>query len=132
MDPQGEHRVARVVALPVDVAVERVEPPDLGARRGGRPVDDPQVAPQRAVEPAPRVGAEVGVLVDAGRHARIGELEEERARPGPEQQHRLAVQAPRLRLGPEHAGIGVVRIHAGTIAREPWTRGGSGWCASGP
>ena len=48
VDPQRQLRVARRVARPGDPAMERVEPPDLGAGRGRRPVDDRQVAPQRA------------------------------------------------------------------------------------
>ena len=85
----------------------------------GRAVDDPLVAPERAVEAAPRVLPEVGVLVDAGRDRRVRELEQERPRARAEQQHRLAIELPRLRSGPEHPdGLGL-RIHAGTISREP-------------
>ena len=45
---------------------------------------------------APRVGAEVGVLVDAGRDERMRDLEQERPRAGAQQEHRLAVERPRL------------------------------------
>ena len=77
----------------------------ISARAAGRrAVDDPQVAPQRAVEPAPWIGPEVGVLVDAGRDRRVGELQQQRARPGAEQQHRLAIEPPRLGPGAEHPG----------------------------
>ena len=85
--------------------MERVEPADLGPGRGGRAVDDAQVAPQRAVEAAPRVGPEVGVLGDAGRDRRVGDLQEQGARPGAEQQHRLAVEAPGLGAGAEQPGV---------------------------
>ena len=45
-------------------------------------IDDPQVAPERAIQSAPRVRPEVRVLVDAGRVAWIRKLEEQRPRPG--------------------------------------------------
>ena len=53
------------------------------------------------------------MLVDAGRDGRVGELEQQRPRAGAEQQHRLAIEAPGLRSGPEHPdGLGL-HIHAG-------------------
>ena len=66
VDPQRQLRVARRVARAGDRPMERVEPADLGPRRRPRPVDDRQVAPQRARQPRPRIGPEVGVLGDAG------------------------------------------------------------------
>ena len=112
VDPQPELRVARVVGRraahgagervadrAADPAVELVQAADLGPGLGGRPVDDREVAPQRAAEPAPGVGPEVAVLVDALGDQRMGDLHEQRPRSGPEQQRRLAVEPPGHAVG---------------------------------
>ena len=108
--------------------VERVQAADLGACRARRAVDDPQVAPQRAVKPPPRIGPEVGVLGDAGRDPRVGELEQQRTRA-----RRRAAASPRGRArqasesGPEHPWVAVAAYpRRRTIADE---RGRHGWDA---
>ncbi len=119
MDPQREDGITRGVAGPADPPVQRVQSPDLSARRRQRAVDDPLVAAERAVQAAPRILPEVGVLVDPGGHGRVRELEQQRPGTDAQDQHRLAVELPRLRSRPEHPdGLGL-RIHAGTISREP-------------
>ena len=119
MDPERQLRVARGVARPDDPAMERVQPADLGACGGRGPVDDREVAPQRPAQPAPRIGAEVRVVVDAGRDRRMGDLEQERARAGAEQQHRLAVEPPRLGRGAVQAGdVGGSRVRLARLARH--------------
>src|SRR4029450_3040068 len=74
-------------------------------------VDDPQEAAQRPVEPPPRIGAEVGMLGDAGGPRRVGELQEQGTRPSAKQQHRLTVEPPRLGIGSEHPWVAASRIH---------------------
>ena len=69
--------------------------PDI-ARGSRRAVDDRQVAAQCPGQPAPRVGPEVGVVIDTGCDLRMRDLEQERPWTGPEQEHRLAVEGPRL------------------------------------
>ena len=80
----------------------------ISARAARRPVDDPQVAADRA--PGASTGrSEVAVLVHALRDQRMRELEEQCPGAGTEQQHRLAVDAPRLVLGPYSPAPGVGR-----------------------
>ena len=86
--------------------MERVEPPDLAAGRRARPVDDRQVAPQRAGQPAPRVRPEVGVVGDPGRDRGVRDLEQQRPRSGAEQEHRLPVQPPGLGGRAVQPGVG--------------------------
>jgi hypothetical protein len=112
VDPQRELGIAGPVAGAGDRAVELVQAADLRPRRGPRSVDDRQVAPERALEPPPRIGPEVGVIGDAGGHQRMCELQEERARPRPEEEHRLTVQGPRLRVGAVEAAE-LVRVGRG-------------------
>jgi hypothetical protein len=116
VDPQREVRVTRRIR-PAEPrggrhvphrsrhgAVEPVQAPDLGPCGGSRPVDDAQVAAQRPDEPAPRVCAEVGVLVDALGDQGMRQLEQQRAGSGPEQQRGLAVQPPGFGAGPVEPG----------------------------
>ena len=61
----------------------------------------------------------------AGGDERMGELEEQRTRPGTEQQHRLAVQPPRLGVGPYEARIrGVSGVGAATARPGRRSAGG--------
>ena len=94
-------------------------------RRGRRPVHDPQVRAERPGQARPRVGAEVGVLVDALGDERVRDLEQERARPGAEQQRRLAVEAPAV--GARAVEPGVARAVSGrwAVGRPPTTPPGT-------
>ncbi len=96
VDPQPELRVASLVGRAGDRPVERVQTADLRTGRRRRSVHDPEVAPERAVEPSPRIGSEVAVIGHACSNLGVGELEQEGARSGTEQQHRLAVERPCL------------------------------------
>ncbi len=109
VDPQRQLRVARRIARPDDPAMERVQTPDLAAGRRRRPVHDREIAPQRAAQPAPGIGAEVRVVVDPGRDGRVRDLEQQRARAGAEQKHRLAVEPP---------GLGAGAVQAGDVGRD--------------
>ena len=118
VDPQRQVRVegAVVARAPTTIAaVELRQAADLGPRPPGRPVHDPEVRAQGAREGAHGSAPEVRVLGDARRDEGMGDLQEQRPRPGAEQEHRLAVQPPGLRSGPEHPDRLGLRIHAGTI-----------------
>ena len=104
--PTATARVARRVARPGDPAMERVQPADLRPGRGARSVHDRQVAAQRPGQPAPWVVAEIRMVGDARGDRRVRELEQQRPRTGAQQQHRLAVEPPRLRAGAIEAGVG--------------------------
>ena len=119
VDPQRELRIAGPVRRAGDRPVEPVQAADLRPCRGRRPVDDPEIAPQRAPEPRPRVGAEVAVVRHPCRDRRVGQLEEQRPRPGAEQEHRLAVERPRLRSGTIESQV--------SSARDPSMRFGDPW-----
>ena len=108
MNPERELRVAGSVGRAGDRSVELVQAADLGARRRRRPVDDPEIAAERSLKPGPRVGSEVGVVGDARGDLGMGELHEQRPWPGAEEEHRLAVQRPRLRsrtIEPPRVGV---------------------------
>ncbi len=100
VDPERKVRITSGVAGALDRSVEPVQPADLRPRRRRRSVDDRQVASKGPLEAAPRVGPEVAVLIDPGCDQRVGELEEQRARAGSEEKHRLAIQSPRFARRP--------------------------------
>src|SRR3954462_8712354 len=115
MDPQRKFRVAGGVARPGDGAMQRVEPPDLGACRVARSVHDREVAPERAAEPAPGIGPEIRVVGDARRHQRMSDLKKEGPRTGAEQEHRLTVEPPRFGGGSVKTGVGRWRREPGVV-----------------
>ncbi len=133
VDPQRKSRVPRRVPVASDAPVHHVESTDLAAGRSRRAEDDPEVAPQGAVESPPRIGTEVGVLGHAGGDSRVRDLEQERARAGAEHQHRLAMRSPRFRPRSEQTRVSgaasvravdhfrdwLPRIHRCTITVDP-------------
>ena len=96
--------------------MEPVEAPDLRPCRRRRPVDDPQEAPQRALQPGPRIRPEVAVLIDALGDQRVGDLQEQGPRSRREQQHCLPVEAPGLTAGAIQTQVRVIRPRTGTAS----------------
>lgn len=132
MHPEREPRVTGLVGTAFrkrasDVAVERVQAPDLAVRLRRRPEHDPEVRAQGAGEPRPGVGAEVGVVEDGGGDGRVCDLEQERPRAGAEEEKRLAVEAPGDGVRAEEA-----RIHLGqrSPGRRPTTHQAAGKAAA--
>ena len=119
-DRAGRHDGRGVAHGPGDAPVQPAQSGDLGPRRRPRPVDDREVAPERAGQPSPRVGPEVAVLVDAFGDERMGDLEEQRARAADQDHRRLAAQPPRLRgRAVEAVDIPAVGIRRPASSRKP-------------
>ena len=123
--PQRQLWITRRVARPRDPAMELVQPAHLGSRRRRRAVDDREVTADGPVEPPPRVLAEVRVLGDARRNRGMRDLEQEGAWSGPEQEHRLAIEAPCLAGRAEQARIAALGRQP-SPGRRPTTHHASG------
>ena len=129
MHPQRQLGITCRVARTRDPAVELVQPAHLGSRRGRRAVDDREVAADGPVEPPPGILAEVRVLGDAGGNGGMRDLEQEGAWSGPEQEHRLAIEAPRLACRAEQARIPALGRQP-SPGRRPTTHHASGNAAA--
>ena len=74
----------------------------------------------RALEAAPRVFAELAVLVDRGHRPRLERLHEQRAQAADEH-HRIGVDAPRDAVGPEDPCVAAHAVQATRRALRSWT-----------
>ena len=84
----------------VDVLVHLAHARGRGFGRGGVAVGGGEHELRRALEAAPRVFAELAVLVDRGHRPRFERLHEQRPQAADEH-HRIGVDAPRDAVGPE-------------------------------
>src|SRR5436189_3140140 len=116
---------ARVDDVAPDASMQVVQSPDLVARLVGGPVHDPEVRLQRSRESSPGIDAKVGVLGNAGGNERVRDLEQEGPRARAEQEHRLAIEPPRLARWAVEAAVDDLegRGHAGSIESRLRGRG---------